>query len=59
MPSDQERIATLEQQVSALRVALVTALAWIMQSANSPLSQSEVEQLIRMADVGWLHSDRS
>jgi hypothetical protein len=46
------RLRQLEDQVRALRHALITTVAWIAQSAGSPLTVKEAEQLIRLAEKG-------
>lgn len=51
MASD-ERIKQLQREVAALRKAFYCALAWMAQSANTPLSHAEVKDLIAMADQG-------
>jgi hypothetical protein len=43
-----ERIRELERHVEKLSHALGTLMVWIGSSANSPIRQDEVEQLLKM-----------
>jgi hypothetical protein len=47
MTRDQE-ISDLQHQVKALQKALGTLLAWLPQSANSPIRVEEAERLLNM-----------
>ncbi len=49
-PTPAQRIRSLQREVKQLRKALITAIAWIAQSAGSPLSVENAEELIRMAE---------
>ena len=40
----------MQSDIAALRKALITALAWIAQSANSPLRVDEASRLIKIAE---------
>lgn len=41
-------IQGLQSEIAALKEVIGTTLVWIGQSANSPLSAIEVEQLLKM-----------
>ena len=48
-PNDQ-RIIELERKLKSTQMALKTLIAWMVQSANTPIRRDEAMQLIRMAD---------
>jgi hypothetical protein len=49
MPDD---IEVLKRKVSALRLTVGTLIAWMVQSANSPISSEEARELLRKLDDG-------
>lgn len=51
-PEMTNEIIRLRAEVAAVRRVLCTALAWMAQSANSPLRVDEVRQLIAEAESG-------
>jgi hypothetical protein len=48
--SKDEQLTRLRAEVNQLRDVLTTTISWIAGSANSPLSVSEAQKLIRMLD---------
>lgn len=44
----EEQIASLKEEVAAIRTTLVTLISWIPQSANSPLRVDEATELLKM-----------
>ncbi len=51
--TDMERIRELEHDVAKLTRTVRTLMAWIVGSANSPLSVAELEQLVAMLPEAW------
>ena len=49
---DRLEIDLLKAQVRFLRETLVTVIAWVAQSAGSPLSRDDAKRLIQMAEQG-------
>ena len=52
MTNQEQEIMRLRAEVNAVRRAFCTALAWMAQSANSPLRVDEVRKLIEEAESG-------
>jgi len=50
MPDDVE---LLKRKVTALRLTVGTLIAWMAQSANSPISPAEARELLRKLDDGF------
>jgi hypothetical protein len=46
MPTNAQEIASLKLEIEALKKALGTLIAWLPQSANSPIRLDEVSYLL-------------
>lgn len=44
----EQEIARLTREIAAVKYALGTLIAWLPQSANSPIRQDEASQLLAM-----------
>ena len=55
MTPEQTELLRLRRQVEDLQRALCTLIAWMAQSANSPIRIDEAEQLLEIANA---HNER-
>ena len=47
----RKELADVQAALARTRATLRTLMVWMAQSANSPISVKEVEQLLRLLDV--------
>ena len=58
-PEQEAAVKRLKEKTDALRCALITALSWMGGSANTPLSHSEIAEIIQRMQVRFGDLDES